>query len=318
MIETIELNSLDRRYEHLRLKDKRREHILLSSVLEQGILDPLYVISLSDSRHVLLDGFKRYRCAVKLSLPVVPVVVLDNNEAMGILKLIRLSGSKGLSSLEEASLVDELHHGHGMSVVEISRRLERSISWVSVRLGILRDMSEAVRKKIFAGEFPVRNYLYSLRHFTRVKDRRRKEEVDCFVCCVSGKGLSTRDIDLLAGAWFKGGEVLKSQIENGNIDWTLRQLKAADTEQDSNGDNLKDNVEARVLRNLEIVYAIIHKLSYSLKETRFINGDIYTRSHKMVRNILNIMDCFKDTLQEFHDTTRQKTDGSCVVRVGKT
>lgn len=252
MIKTIEHAGLDRRYEHLRLKDRRREQILLSSILEQGILDPLYVVRLPDGVHVLLDGFKRARCAEKLSITSVPVVTLDSNEAMGLLKLIRLSCSNGLSTLEEASLVDELHEGHGMSMAEIARRVERSVSWVSLRFGMLKGMSGLVRKKIFAGHFPVRSYMYTLRHFTRVKSKHTKKEIESFVTSVSGKGLSTRDIERLAAGYFKGGAMIKAQIQNGNLDWTLRQLKNDAAVVGTNESDLTD-AESRVLRNLEIV-----------------------------------------------------------------
>lgn len=310
---TIELNDLDRRYEHLRLKDRRREQILLSSILEQGILDPLYVVKLQDGAHVLMDGFKRYRCAEKLRLTSVPVVTLDNNEAMGLLKLIRLSCSKGLSILEEASLVDELHKSHGMSVSEIARRVERSVSWVHARLGILKDMSEKVRKKIFSGHFPARNYMYSLRPYTRVESNHSKKEVESFIICVSGKGLSTRDIDLLAAGYFKGGELLKAQIQQGNLDWTLRQLKNEAAVKDDAVESGLTDAESRMLRNLEVVYGIMHRLRQGFDSFDAGGGEFSMRSHKAVNRILGMMDDFKEALQAFYDKTTAERGCACAL-----
>ena len=315
MIETIELTGLDRRYEHLRLKDRRREQILLSSILEQGILDPLYVVRLKDGAHILLDGFKRYRCAEKLSITSVPVVTLDNNEAMGLLKLIRLSCSKGLSALEEASLVDELHEGHGMSAAEIARRVERSVSWVSARLGMLKEMSDVVRKKIFAGHFPARNYMYTLRPYTRVENKRSRKEIESFITCVSGKGLSTRDIERLAAGYFKGGKMLKAQIQQGNLDWTLRQLKNDAALEDTEEPGLTD-MERRVLRNLEIVCGIMHRLQAGLNGAGLTGDGFYMQSQNTVKKLLDIVDEFKETLQAFYEKTRAKTDGTRAVPGG--
>lgn len=308
---SIELTGLDRRYEHLRMKDRRREQILLSSILEQGILDPLYVVKPPDGMHVLMDGFKRYRCAEKLSLTSVPVVTLDNNEAMGFLKLIRLSCSKGLSIFEEAGLVDELHENHGMSVTEIARRVERSASWVSLRLGFLKEMSGLVRKKIFSGHFPVRNYMYTLRNFTRVKGRRSKKEIESFVACVSGKGLSTRDIDLLAGGYFKGGELLKAQIQQGNLDWTLRQLKHTVSAKDDTGASGLTDTESRMLRHMDVVYGLMHRLSQGLDMVDAGGEEFSMRGRNVVKRILGMMDDFKETLQAFYDRTGEETGRAC-------
>ncbi len=242
----IESGLINTQYESLRVKDAKREILLCSSIMEQGILDPLYVVDMEEQGHVLLDGFKRYRCALRLNISPLPVVILEKNPAMGIMKFLRLSLSKPLTSIEEAVLVDELHIKHELSVLEIANSLERSVAWVSLRLGLLNEMSDDVREKIFLGQFPIRSYMYSLRPFTRVKDSVSKKAVSSFVGCISGKGLGTRDIDRLAQAYFKGSDVLKSQIEGGQLDWTLRQLKECDTIQDTPQNTLSE-LESRVL-----------------------------------------------------------------------
>ena len=253
MIE-IESGLINTQYECLRVKNAKWEILLCSSIMEQGILDPLYVVDMGDAGHALLDGFKRYRCALRLNISKLPVVILEKNPAMGIMKFLRLSLSKPLMSIEEAVLVDELHTKHELSVLEIASSLERSVAWVSLRLGLLNEMSDDVREKIFLGQFPIRSYMYSLRPFTRVKDSVSKKAVSSFVGCISGKGLGTRDIDRLAQAYFKGNDVLKSQIEGGQLDWTLRQLKECDTKQDAPQDTLSE-LESRVLSQLEVLYA---------------------------------------------------------------
>ena len=62
MIEQVEISSLDLRFEGYRLKNKRAETALLVSILENGIKDPLQGVDSEESR-ILLNGFKRYRCA---------------------------------------------------------------------------------------------------------------------------------------------------------------------------------------------------------------------------------------------------------------
>jgi len=307
MISTVELSQIDIRYAHLRLQDCRREKVLQSSILEQGILDPLYVVG-NQLPSVLLDGFKRYRCASKLGLAEVPVVLLDNTEVTGLLKFIRLSASKGLATLEEASLVDELHRSHGLSCSEIARRLERSPGWVNLRLGMLSEMSETVRKQVFSGRFPVRNYMYTLRGFTRVKGFARKD-IDEFVTCVSGKGYSTRDIDCLTEGYFRGGPLVKQQIRDGNLDWTLRQLKEKAPPEKVPAGHLNES-ETRVLSNLEILYAYMVRLSRGLEDGRLQRPDFFEQGRKAAGRILQMWPSFHHTLQGFHEKAGAKRDHS--------
>jgi len=42
----------------------------------------------------------------------------------------------------------------------------------------------------------------------------KQEEIDRFVDMVSGKGLSIRDIDILANGYFKGSDDLRQQIKS--------------------------------------------------------------------------------------------------------
>jgi len=305
--DTVELKSLDTRYECLRVKDRGLEYAIQSSILEQGILEPLCVIALSATERVLLDGYKRYRSAVRLRLSNVPVLTWEGDAAVGILKLLRFSSGKGLSAVEEAGLVNELHQVHQLSMVEIARRLGRSVSWVSLRLGLLHEMGDKVRERIFSGDFPVRSYMYSLRHFTRVKSGVFKEAVSAFVGCVSGKGLSSRDIDRLAQAYFKGDAMMKSQIEKGELDWTLRQLKEGDAGVAQPRNNLSE-LESRVLSQLETVCAYSIKLSYGLKDTRLVSNDFFVHGAKVAQKVLTNWDGFHHTLREFYDTSRAKKD----------
>jgi hypothetical protein len=120
--------------------------------------------------------------------------------------------------LEQARLIEELRSVHGMSVSEIARLLERSNGWVSMRVGILREMSACVTDKIFSGDFPVYAYMYTVRRFIRMNEAPKKD-VDEFVCAVAGKHLSIRDIELLAHGYFRGSSELREQIQRGNIRW---------------------------------------------------------------------------------------------------
>jgi len=222
-MQEIEIQRIDRRWESLRLPNDLQERALLSSISSCGIREPLQGVMCGETL-LLLDGFKRLRCSQKLGIQRAPVVSLGADEAGGMLALLRQSNAHALSTLEQAALVDELKARYHLSVTEIARHLERSPAWVSVRLGILSQMSEDVREAIFTGKFPARSYLYTLQSFTRV-NKIPKSEITEFVHAVSGKDLSLRQIDMLAHGYFRGGSAIKAQIQQGAISWTLEQLQ---------------------------------------------------------------------------------------------
>ena len=129
MREIVELSSLDLRYEGHRLRDDAREARLLASIAERGIEEPLEGVDTPAARF-LLNGFKRCRSAKKLGIDCVPYVSLGEEEATGILNLMRASTDKGLGILEQARFVVDLLTIHGMSVAEVAQTLSRSKGWV--------------------------------------------------------------------------------------------------------------------------------------------------------------------------------------------
>lgn len=223
MAEQVEMSSFDLRYEGYRMRSSGAEKAMLLSILEKGIRDPLQGIDTKQSR-ILLDGFKRYRCANKLGIGIVPYCSLSSDEAVGIIELIRMSNANSLSILEQAKLIDELKNVHHMSVSEIARLVDKSKGWVGMRVGIIRQMSPLVMSKVFSGQFPVYAYMYTLRPFIRMNGINKKE-IDEFIGTVAGKNLSIRDIELLAHDYFKGSDELRSQIKGSNISWALNRLK---------------------------------------------------------------------------------------------
>ena len=111
MAEQVEIASLDLRYEGFRMKSAGAEKALLLSIAEKGIRDPLQGVDTKEGR-ILLDGFKRFRCAQRLGIGMAPYVSMGADEALGIIELIRISNAKSLSMLEQARFVDELKSVH--------------------------------------------------------------------------------------------------------------------------------------------------------------------------------------------------------------
>jgi ParB/RepB/Spo0J family partition protein len=295
-----EVNSISTKYESFRLRDKNREKFLLQSILEHGIREPLQCVQGDGAQnYILLDGFKRLRCSYKLRLHMVPVVSLGTDEVSSILQFIRLSAERSLSTLEQAHFVDELHTHYGLTVSDIAERLERSKAWVSVRLGILEEMSQVVQEAVFSDRFPVRSYMYTLRQFTRVNCI-AGTQIDRFVHCVSGKGLSTRDIEKLAYGYFRGGDRLRHQIEEGNLSWTLRQMRKTEpTRQAQEG---LSEAEWSVIRDLELAQKYMSRIHRGLTGEEFRSQAFRARAMLLVEGLLDRVDRFQAQLRSFHES----------------
>ena len=264
MSESVELSTLDLRYEGYRLWDDAREVRLLASIAQRGIEEPLEGVDTSEARP-LLNGFKRRRSAKKLGIECVPYVSLGEEEATGILNLMRASTDKGLGILEQARFIADLLTVHGMSVAEVARTLSRSKGWVSMRRALLEGMSPAIQEILFRGTFPVYSYMYTLRPFMRM-NAGRQDEIERFVRAVAGQRRSVRDIELLAHAYFRGPASLREAIEGGKLGWSLDQLKRVP--EDREGCN---TFERGLLKDLELLQESIERVMAGCHDPRLTN-----------------------------------------------
>jgi DNA-binding transcriptional regulator YiaG len=293
----IETSAIDLRYEHCRLRHRAGERVLLSSIAEAGIRECLLGITKGDL-FVLLDGFKRIRCAKKLGIASVPVRSLSDDEATGILALMRLCNARSLTLLEQAAMIDELKRAHKMSAKDIAQKLEKSVGWVSVRQGILDTMSSEVRHKIMNGEFPMYSYMYDLKRFMRLNSSDNKE-TEAFVKATAGKGLSVRDISALATGFFRGGENLRNQIVAGNFGVCLSSLRQGE----QGGRDLLPE-ERRIVQDLDIVQSRMMRLRGSLSGAGFKSPGFFSEACLLIEGILRIQGVFMQAIRSFYDRSR--------------
>jgi hypothetical protein len=299
MAEQVEISSLDIRYESCRMKSQNAEKQLLASILEHGIRDALWGVDTQQGGRILLDGFKRYRCAQKLNMGIVPYHCLGADEALGIIEVLRIANARSLSILEQAKLIDELKSVHKMSQAEIARHLEKSKAWVSVRAGLMAEMSASVMQKIFNGQFPVYAYMYTLRPFMRI-NRISKADVDEFVAALSGKNLSIRDIEMLAHGYFKGSEDFRQQLKDGHIPWALARLKDRSTNPTAG-----TPIERRLLNDLQIVQKYMQRVISRSCDERYQSNVFYAQANLITGGILRQMQLFAKIIQVIHDKSRQ-------------
>lgn len=298
----IEINELDLRYEKNRMRSPPRERQLLVSIMEVGVTEALRGVLLASGEKILLDGFKRVRCARKIGVERIPFEVLGSDEAEAIITLLKAANRTAISFLEQAMFVEELSKTQGLSVAEIARRLQKSQAWVNVRLRTFSEMSEATRASILSGAFPLYSYLYTLHPFRRLNGVASKSEVDEFVKVASGKALSARDIERLAVAFFRGGDEMRDQMRKGDIGWCLDQMRQR--EEASKSSELTEN-ENRIVRDLEIVTGTMGRLGLKLPNADVTKPAFKARADLITDKILSQLNPFTKSLREFYDRCRK-------------
>jgi len=293
-MQDVEITSFDLRYSEYRLRNSGFERKLCAQIQAEGIRDPLEGVDQGENR-ILLNGFKRYRCALKLGIGTVPYRALGTDEITGIIELLRISNRHSLGFIEQAGLVSELRQIHGMSPGEIAERLCRSKSWVSVRTGLMNEMTETVRSKLFSGAFPVYSYMYTLRSFMRINGV-KKEEITRFVEAVSGRNLSIRDIERLAYGYFNGPASFRKQVLEGNINWSLDRFRdAAQTFDDCSAQ------ERHFLRDLEILRTAMQRCTAGSNDPRLKSRTFYAQANLLSGGILSQINTFRGVLRELYD-----------------
>lgn len=294
----IELSTLDLRYESYRMRQPALEARLLASISQRGIEEPLEGVDRQEAR-ILLNGFKRYRCARKLGIATAPYASLGDDEAVAIMGLLRVSNDKALGILEQAGFIDELRNLHKMSVAEIATELSRSKSWVSMRLGLIGEMGVKVREKLFAGAFPVYSYMYTLRPFMRMNGV-KKREVEAFVAAVSGKRLSVREIEQLAHGYFRGPEAFRAEIRGGNIALPLERMRRV--AEDPAGCNEFERV---LLNDLELTQKYMQRVMGKAQDRRLSTRTFHAQANLLTAGILSRASAFFQSLRELHDRSGQ-------------
>lgn len=298
MVENVDILTFDLRFQGYRIRNKAAEGDLLVSIAENGIREPLEGVSRNDV-HILLNGFKRYRCAQKLGIKILPYSCLGNDEVFAIIKLLRVSNSKSLTILEQSKLIEELRSVYKMSVSEIASMLERSKSWVSMRIGISSQMSKNVREQIFSGRFPAYSYMYTLRQFIRMNTI-KGQEIDKFVSSVAGKGLSIRQIEQLASGYFKGPNEYREQIERGNISVILNRFN------EINPETLECNAsERKMINSLELAQKYMRQVVYKYNDNSFKHNAFFAQVNLLSGGILRIIDPFGKAIGELYDKSRK-------------
>lgn len=298
---TAEISQFDRCFEGYRIQNKVQEQGIRESVRLNGILEPLEVIE-KDGKLVLLNGFKRIFAAQKLGIHILPWISIGKNEIEGVVNLIRQSNSKRLNILEEAKFLKSLTQENKKSYAEISCLLDKSVSWISMRIQLLKGLDKDIEAILFSGTFPVYAYMYILRPFIRMKGI-SQQEIRELVKLLSGQNLSVRQIEYLAEAWFRGPETVKEQLRAGQIKQVLKWIQKI-AQQDT---NQCTEQECRMLRMLEMILEYMKQFLVFCENEKLKSNSYRCQAHYLTNAILSKSSPYLERMKIYHDHLGQKT-----------
>ena len=124
--------------------DKEALEELASSILENGLLQPILVREYSNGRYQIIAGERRFRASKLAGLTEIPAIILDrDNKAAAQIALIENIQREDLNPLEEAIAYRSLKEEYDMTQEELSEKIGKSRSAIANSLRLL-DLPEAI------------------------------------------------------------------------------------------------------------------------------------------------------------------------------
>lgn len=198
-LQTLELHQIELRHEALRTRDARRERKLLASIAESGQRTPIVVVR-EGTQFVLVDGFKRVRALRRLSHDTVSAIEWALAEPDALLLERSLRAGEADSAIEQGWFLREMHGHFGLSYEELARRFDRTVSWVSRRIGLVAELPTNVQSHVRDGAIGAHAAMKFLVPLARAN------AVDCtrLADAVAPEKLTDRQLGELYGAYVGG------------------------------------------------------------------------------------------------------------------
>ncbi len=204
----LELHQLDRRYEQLRTSCRKRDSRVLASLDRHGQQVPVVVVAGEPGRYILIDGYKRVRALRKLGHDTVQATCWDLSEEEALLLGRLMQTAEGDSALEQGWLLRELRDRFALTIEELARRFDRSLSWVSGRLGLVSELPEPIQELVRQGQLVPHGAMKFLLPLVR---RHRQGALE-LATAIAPLRPSSRQTEALCVAYARGDEQARQYL----------------------------------------------------------------------------------------------------------
>jgi len=243
----LEFHQLERRWEHLRVRDPQRQRRLLASLADSGQQVPIVVVAAEgcSDHYVVIDGYKRITALEQLGRDTVEAVVWPMSEAAAVLLDRSQRLSEHETALEVGWLLAEMEQRFGYGLEELARRFDRSVSWVSRRLALAELLPEAIQQQVREGKIAAQ---VAMKFLVPVA-RQNPEACQRMAAIFAEHHCGTREAGQLYGAWRRGSAAIRKRILDDPALFfkTQRQEK------------VPVGPAAELARDLEMVTAIVNR-----------------------------------------------------------
>lgn len=201
----VDLHQLELRHRDLRIHDGEQRRRMIGSVAEIGQQVPVIVVR-DTERYVLIDGYLRVEALRRLHRDTVMATAWSLSEVEALVHHRHLAVARR-TALEDAWLLGRLRDC-GLSLDEQARRLCRSKSWVSRRLGLLDALASAAQERVRAGTIPPQAAMKYLVPLARAN----KRQCEQLLVGLGDTRVSVRELGALYVAWRRADRVGKERI----------------------------------------------------------------------------------------------------------
>jgi len=293
----IDLHQFDLRHRDLRIVDGDRRRRLIGSLAEIGQQVPVVVVPEGD-RFVLIDGYLRVEALARLHRDTAIATTWSMPEIDALVHHRHLAVARR-TALEDAWLLDRLRQ-HGLSMDQIARRLCRSKSWVSHRLGLLDVLAVAAQDRVRAGTVPPHGAMRYLVPFARAN----KTQCERLLARLGDTRVSDRELAAVYTAWKRADRAGKQRI----VDDPLLFLKAWAAAQAARSD--EDDEDGSLLKDLTTLAAIAWRASRRAKDDRDPLTTAVTRAHRAASEAFAALGALLEERHAGPDATTSHPDPS--------
>jgi ParB family chromosome partitioning protein len=146
----IELRTLDLRYAHTRVANRRSQDSMTRSIERYGQLNPVVIVA-EHERPVLVDGYLRVGSLVTLGRDTVMAHVSEIDECRALLQVLGSTRQRQWKAVEQAWIIREIRERFDAPLRQIARGIGHDVSWVSRRLALIDDLPEDLLGAVLGG-----------------------------------------------------------------------------------------------------------------------------------------------------------------------
>ncbi len=205
----LEFHQLDRRYEQLRTSCRKRDSRVLASLDRYGQQLPIVVVACGDDGgYILVDGYKRVRALIKLGHDTIRATCWDLPEQEALLLGRLMQTAEGDSAIEQGWLLCELRERFELTVEELARCFGRSMSWVSRRIGLVKELPDSIQEHVRQG----RLVPHAAMKFLLPLARANRQRAIALAAAIAPLCPSTRQTEALCVAFARGNDEARQYL----------------------------------------------------------------------------------------------------------